>query len=104
MDSRDSSGGIVGDHSLDDFTVTSAETGPSLTSATALSPPEGPESPSGPSDHGFGLDDDKRTPPALPDTAQENPDYSVPVFQRRVPTSTAEDLKLMAEGDVLEDQ
>lgn len=57
-----------------------------------------------PSDHGFGLDDDERTPPALPDTSQENPDHAVAVLQRRALSPTAEDLKLMAEGDVLEDQ
>jgi len=82
----------------------SAEAWPPLASTTTLSPPERPESSSVPSDHGFGLDDDERLPPALPDTAQKNPDYAVAVLQRGALAPTAEYLELMAEGDVPEDQ
>jgi hypothetical protein len=57
-----------------------------------------------PPDHGFGLDDHQRLPLALSDTSQENPDHAVAVLQRRSISATAEDLELMAEGDVLEDQ
>ena len=57
-----------------------------------------------PSDHGFGLDDDERLPPALPDAAEENPDQSVTVLQRRTLSTAAKDLELVAQGDVLEDQ
>ena len=57
-----------------------------------------------PSDHGFGLDDDQRLPPALPDTAEENPDQSVTVLQRRALLATAEHLELVTESDVLEDE
>jgi hypothetical protein len=56
------------------------------------------------SDHGIGLDDDERTPAALPDTAQENPDHTVAAFWHRALAPTAENLELMAEGDVFEDQ
>jgi hypothetical protein len=101
---RDAPGGIGGDHLLNQLTLVTAETGPSLTSTTALSPPERPESASVPSDHGFGLDDDKRVPPALPDTTEENPDHAVAVVQCRAFAPTAQNLELMAEGDVLEDQ
>ena len=104
MDSRDAPVGVVGDDLLDDLTLVSAEARPSLTSCATLSSPEGPESPSVPPDHGFGLDDHQRTPPALPDTSQENPDHVVTVLQRRALPAAAEDLELMTKGDVLEDQ
>jgi hypothetical protein len=57
-----------------------------------------------PSDHGFGLDDDQRTPPALPDTSQENPDHAVAILQCRAFSPTTQHLELMAQRDVLEDQ
>jgi hypothetical protein len=88
MDSRHAPGGVVGDHLLDELTLVPAEARPSLTPATTLSPPERPESPSVPPDHGFGLDDDKRLPPALPDTSQENPDHAVAVLQSRALLAT----------------
>ena len=81
-----------------------AETGSSLTSASALSAPERPEITSVPSDHGFRLDDDQRLPPALPDTAQENPDQSVTVLRRRALASTADHLELVTEREAFEDQ
>lgn len=55
-------------------------------------------------DHGFGLDDQERRPLALRDAAEENPDHSVPILQRRALPATAEHLELVAEGNVLEDQ
>ena len=57
-----------------------------------------------PSDYGFGLDDDKRLPPALPDTSQENPDHAVAVLQRRAFSTTAQHLELVTPRDVLVDQ
>jgi hypothetical protein len=57
-----------------------------------------------PSDCGFGLDDGKRTPPALPDAAEENADHSVLILELRTLSPAAESLELVAEGDVLEDQ
>ena len=57
-----------------------------------------------PSDHGFGLDDDKRLPPALPGTAEEDPDHAVAVLQCRALPAAAENLELVTEGNVLEDQ
>jgi len=83
MDARDAPGGIVGNHLLDGLTPMSAEAWPSLTPATALSPPERPKSTLVSPDHGFGLDDNQRIPPALPDTAQKNPHHAVLVLQRR---------------------
>jgi hypothetical protein len=63
-----------------------------------------PESTSVPSDHGFGLDDDKRLPPALPDAAKEHPDHAVLVLQRRALSPTVQHLELVTEGNVFEDQ
>ena len=54
--------------------------------------------------HGFGLDDDEGTPPALPGTPQENPDHAIAVLGRRMLAATAQQLKLVTKGDVLEDQ
>jgi hypothetical protein len=98
-DARDAPGGV-----LTDLALVPAETRPSLTPASALSPPERPESTSAPSDHGFGLDDHQRTPPALPDAVEKNPDHAVLVLQRRSLSTAAKDLELVTEGDVLEDQ
>jgi hypothetical protein len=66
-----------------------------LTSAAALSPPECPESLPALTDHGFGLDDDQRIPPALPDTTQENQDHAVTVLQRRALLAPAQHLELV---------
>jgi hypothetical protein len=57
-----------------------------------------------PTDHGLKLDDNQRIPPALPDTAQKNPDHAVAVLRRRAFSRRAENLELMTEGDALEDQ
>ena len=95
---------VVGDHILDQLSLSPAKARPSLTSTTALSSAERPESTPVPSGRGFRLDDDQRTPPAFPDTSQENPDHAVTVLQRRALPAAAENLELVTEGDVLEDQ
>ena len=104
VDSRHAPRGVLGDHLLNQLSLVAAEARSSLTLATTLSPPERLEPASVPSDHSFGLDHDERTPPALPDTSQENPDHAVAVLQRRAFPAAAENLELMPEGDVFEDQ
>jgi hypothetical protein len=104
VNSGNAPGGVIGGHLLDLLSFSPAETWPSLTSPLVLSPAASPESTPVPSDHGFRLDDDRRTLPALPDTAKENPGHAVAVLQRRALSPTVEHLGLMTKRDVLEDQ
>jgi hypothetical protein len=53
---------------------------------------------------GLGLNDGQRTTPIGPSSLQENPEQSIPVLDARALISTAENLELMTDGDVLEDQ
>ena len=82
--------------------IVSAETGPALTSRTALSPPACSEPALMPTDHGFRLDDDQRLPPALPEPAQKNADHAVAVLQSRTLLAAAQHFELVVEGDVFE--
>ena len=79
-----------------------ADSWSSLTLATVLLPPERLETESVPSDHGFGLDDDERVPPALPDTSQENLDYAVAILRCRTSAPMARYREWVTESDVFE--
>jgi hypothetical protein len=57
-----------------------------------------------PLDHGFGLDEDQRISPVSPETAEENPECAVTVLQVGTLVTSAKDLELVAEGDVLENE
>jgi hypothetical protein len=81
VDSRNAPDWVVGDHLLDQLALMTAEARPPLTPTRTLSLPEGPKTASVPSDHGFRLDDHQQTPPALPNTRQENPDHAVTILQ-----------------------
>jgi len=83
--------------------IVSAEAWPSLTPATTLSPPERPKSGSMPSDHGFGLDDDKRLPPASLVAANETPEHMVLVLQSKALLAAIEHLESVAESGIFED-
>jgi hypothetical protein len=55
-------------------------------------------------DHGFRLDGGNRFPPALPDELQGNCDRTVTVLRRRMFATIAQQSKLMAAGDVLDEK
>lgn len=78
--------------------IVSAEARSSLTPTTALSPPERRESPSVPTDHGFGLDNDERRSPALLDAAEENQDDAVAVSQLWALPATVQGLESAPQG------
>jgi hypothetical protein len=51
---------------------------------------------------GFRLDDGQRPAPVWPQMPKENPVQAVPILELRAFATTAEDLKLVTEGDILE--
>jgi hypothetical protein len=57
-----------------------------------------------PSYHRFELNHDQGALPIGPEPAKENPNGSVPVLQEWALLPAAQDLKLVAEGDVLQDE
>jgi len=91
-------------HLSNEFARLAPELWSTLLDFAALSCPERSKSPPMPSYHRFGLNHDQRALPIGPEPAKENPNGSIPVPQERPLFPTAQNLKLMAEGEVLKDE
>jgi len=57
-----------------------------------------------PSDHGIWSNDEQGFAPIPPESGQQNPKQAIPILQSRPFASAIADLKLMAKGQVLEDE
>jgi hypothetical protein len=91
-------------HLSDEFARLTPKLWSTLLAFAALSCPERSKSAAMPSDHCFGPDHDQRASPIGPESSQENPNGSIPVLQGRTLFPATQDLKLMAEGDILQDE